>query len=232
MRRAWLPIDVRCRPRFRSCRWACCSAYWRRVPIGRGGRCCWSVCSALPAAVSLPLCRFAALPLSEGGAGFLTLLLVTASINSRYVPMALTTVDRLPERALDRACCAHMLGDEAYASERDDDGPGVVLRLRLMIFLAWVLTGVLGVLLSRALPTAWLGDDLNLAFPASAVLLYLAVSQLRSRIGSLQHDRQVALMRIAFVVAGASGLILLLGPVYFWVPGVLLATWLLGRRRS
>ncbi|MCC8343201.1 AraC family ligand binding domain-containing protein [Pseudomonas stutzeri] len=74
--------------------------------------------------------------------------------------------------------------------------------------------------------------DLNLAFPASAVLLYLAVSQLRSRIGSLQHDRQIALMRIAFVVAGASGLILLLGPVYFWVPGVLLATWLLGRRRS
>lgn len=74
--------------------------------------------------------------------------------------------------------------------------------------------------------------DLNLAFPASAVLLYLAVSQLRSRIGSLQHDRQMALMRIAFVVAGASGLILLLGPVYFWVPGVLLATWLLGRRRS
>jgi hypothetical protein len=42
----------------------------------------------------------------------------------------------------------------------------------------------------------------------------------------------MALMRIAFVVAGASGLILLLGPVYFWVPGVLLATWLLGRRRS
>ncbi len=74
--------------------------------------------------------------------------------------------------------------------------------------------------------------DLNLAFPASAVLLYLAVSQLRSRIGSLQHDRQIALMRIAFVVAGASGLILLLGPVYFWVPGVLLATWLLGRIRS
>ena len=176
--------------------------------------------------------QFAALPLSEGGAGFLTLLLVTASINSRYVPMALTTVDRLPERALDRACCAHMLGDEAYASERDDDGPGVVLRVRLMIFLAWVLTGVLGAWLSQALPAGWLGDDLNLAFPASAVLLYLAVSQLRSRIGSLQHDRQVALMRIGFVAAGAGGLILLLGPVYFWVPGVLLATWLLGRRRS
>ncbi|OCX94162.1 MAG: branched-chain amino acid permease [Pseudomonas sp. CO183] len=176
--------------------------------------------------------QFAALPLSEGGAGFFTLLLVTASINSRYVPMALTTVDRLPDRALNRACGAHMLGDEAYACERDDDGPSVVLRIRLIIFLAWVLAGVLGAWLSRVLPTAWLGDDLNLAFPARAVLLYLAVSQLKSRIGSLQHARQVGLMRIAFVVAGASGLILLLGPVYFWVPGVLLATWLLGRSRS
>ncbi len=176
--------------------------------------------------------QFAALPLSEHGADFLALLLVTASINSRYLPMALSTVDRLPDGAFKRACCAHMLGDEAYASERDDDSPGVVLRIRLVIFLVWVLAGVLGAALGEVLSDSWLGDDLNLAFPASAVLLYLAASQLKNRIGSLQGDWRVTLMRVGLAAAGASGLILLLGPVYFWGPGVLLATWLLGRSRG
>jgi predicted branched-subunit amino acid permease len=173
--------------------------------------------------------QFAALPLSESGAGFFALLLVTASINSRYLPMAFTTIERLPHSAFKRACGAHMLGDEAYASERDDDPPAAVLQIRLVIFLAWGLAGALGVLLSGALPETWLSEDLNLGFPASAVLLYLAVSQLRTRIDSLHRARLIAVAAVALCAAGAGGLILLLGPVYFWVPGVVLASWLLGR---
>lgn len=172
--------------------------------------------------------QFAALPLSESGAGFLTLMLVTASINSRYLPMALTTIERLPRPAFKRAWSAHMLGDEAYASERDDDPPAAVLQIRLVIFLAWVLAGALGVLLGGALPETWISEDLNLGFPASAVLLYLAVSQLRKRIGALHRARLIAVAAVALCAAGSSGLILLLGPVYFWVPGVVLASWLLG----
>ncbi|MCQ4295167.1 AzlC family ABC transporter permease [Pseudomonas stutzeri] len=175
--------------------------------------------------------QFAALPLSESGAGFLTLVLVTASINSRYLPMALTTIERLPRPAFKRAFCAHMLGDEAYASERDDEPPAAVLQIRLVVFFAWVLAGALGALLGGALPENWLSADINLGFPASAVLLYLAVSQLRTRIGLLNRARLIAIAAVALCAAGVSGLILLLGPVYFWAPGVLMATWLLGRVR-
>lgn len=173
--------------------------------------------------------QFAALPLSESGAGFLTLLLVTTSINSRYLPMALTTGTRLPRTTFRRMWCAHMLGDEAYASERHDEPPINVLRIRAAIFAVWVLAGALGALLGQVLPADWPPGDMNLGFPASVVLLYLSISQLRTRIASI--DRRVpAILALGVLCAVAvTGLILLLGPVYFWVPGVLLVTFVLSR---
>jgi predicted branched-subunit amino acid permease len=176
--------------------------------------------------------QFALLPLADAGAGFFTMLLVTASINSRYLPIAYTSAKRLPSAAGSRACLAHMLGDEAYATEHERDNAASVRWIRLTIFTAWVLAGLIGALLGQVIPAAWLGADVNLGYPASVVLMYLSATQLRARLWQ-QGQRKGALLAAAGVSAGLALLFILwLGPVYFWIPSVLLATVILRRAWS
>ncbi|KTC34251.1 hypothetical protein AO265_34470 [Pseudomonas sp. ABAC61] len=175
--------------------------------------------------------QFAALPLAQSGAGFFTLLLVTASINSRYLPIAFTTSSRLPRGALHRAGVAHMLGDEAYATEHEQDSPATVLTIRGAIFLTWAVAGVLGALLGKLLPVEWIGSGVNLGYPASVVLMYLSLAQLRSRL-SVERERQLGILVMTVIcIALALTLISVLGTVYFWIPSVLLATALLTKAK-
>ncbi|MDP9514233.1 AzlC family ABC transporter permease [Pseudomonas protegens] len=173
--------------------------------------------------------QFAALPLAQSGAGFFTLLLVSASINSRYLPIAFTSSPRLPRGFLQKAAAAHMLGDEAYATEHERDNPVTVLVIRATIFLTWALAGVLGAWLGKWLPLQWIGTEVNLGYPASVVLMYLSLAQLRSRL-SLAHERRLAILSmVALCVAVTLVLIMLLGTLYFWIPSVLISTVLLSR---
>jgi predicted branched-subunit amino acid permease len=176
--------------------------------------------------------QFAALPLSESGTGFFTLLLVTASINCRYLPMAISTIGRMPRSAFARACSAHMLGDEAYACERDDEPIDRMLQIRSAIFLTWVLAGAFGAVIGGVLPEDWLSNDFNLGFPASAVLFYLALSQLKARRAHIRRHQVAGAVLICLCAAASLGLILTLGPVYFWIPGVLLVALLLNGVRA
>lgn len=176
--------------------------------------------------------QFAALPLSESGTGFFTLLLVTASINCRYLPMAISTIGRMPRSAFARACSAHMLGDEAYACERDDEPINRMLQIRSAIFLTWILAGAFGAVIGGVLPEDWLSNDFNLGFPASAVLFYLALSQLKARRAHIRRHQVAGAVLICLCAAASLGLILTLGPVYFWIPGVLLVALLLNGVRA
>lgn len=175
--------------------------------------------------------QFALLPLAESGAGFFTMLLVTASINSRYLPIAYTTTARLPSATGKRACVAHMLGDEAYATEHERDSRASVWLIRTTIFTAWVLSGLLGALLGLIIPSAWLGTDMNLGYPASVVLMYLSASQLRARLWQSEKWRLTALAAAGLSAGLAVLFILMVGPVYFWIPGVLLTTVILTKVR-
>lgn len=177
--------------------------------------------------------QFALLPLAEADAGFFTMLLVTASINSRYVPIAYASAGRLPASFTQRAVVAHMLGDEAYATEHESDSRRTIVLIRGAIFGAWVGAGLLGAVLGQFIPAAWIGEDVNLGFPASVVLMYLSASQLRARLwlapgGNGRHG----LLAVAGLCAGVSLLLInLVGPLYFWIPSVLVATVILGRTK-
>lgn len=178
--------------------------------------------------------QFALLPLTEVDAGFFTMLLVTASINSRYVPIAYASSGRLPASFTRRAIVAHMLGDEAYATEHESDSRRTVILIRGTIFGAWVGAGLLGAVLGQFIPAAWIGEDVNLGFPASVVLMYLSASQLRVRLWLAAGDGngRSGLLAAAGLCAGVSLLLInLLGPLYFWIPSVLAATVILGRSR-
>ena len=176
--------------------------------------------------------QFAVLPLADSGAGFVTMLLLTASINSRYLPIAYVSASRLPRSWGLRALLAHILGDEAYATEREQDSWAALAMIRGSLFLTWVIAGVAGASLGRLIPVTWLDADLNLGFPASVVLMYLSVSQLRARLPLLDAGKARLLLAVVLCALIAVLLILSLGPLYFWIPSVLLATFVLSRVRA
>ena len=163
--------------------------------------------------------QFALLPLAAQGMGFVTMLLVAVSINCRYVPMAFVAASRLPHRKWLRFYLAHVLGDEAYAVERDGDPVRNVLIIRSAIFAAWVMSAVAGLI----------DPAINLGFPASVVLLYLSFGQLRARLSGDRSKRVRRIAAIAMCIGAAIGAIFLLGPTYFWIPSIALCTGILWR---
>lgn len=171
--------------------------------------------------------QFALLPLASKEVGFFTMLLVTASINCRYLPIAYLSAPRLPAQPARRAGLAHLLGDEAYAIEQGGDAHGDILVIRASVFAAWVLSCTAGAWSAGLLPSQWLGSGVNVGFPASVVLLYLSFSQLKVRLGGAAMASVARCGAIALCVALALALIALLGPIYFWIPSILLTALLL-----
>lgn len=173
--------------------------------------------------------QFALLPLASQGVGFVTMLLVAISINCRYVPIAFVSASRLPRSRWRRFWLAHMLGDEAYAIEKDFDSVMNVLVIRSTIFTVWVLAALGGALAAGLIPVRLIDPAINLGFPASVVLLYLSFGQLRARLADMgsQRHRQVAGFGLCVVVAAAA--IAVLGPTYFWIPSIALCTWIVWR---
>lgn len=124
-----------------------------------------------------------------------------------------------------------MLGDEAYATENDQDTWQSLTIIRSSLFVTWVVAGVVGALLGGLIPATWLDADLNLGFPASVVLMYLSVSQLRTRLPLFCSPNTRLLLAVVACSLIALLLIVVLGPLYFWIPSVLIATLLLSRLR-
>lgn len=168
--------------------------------------------------------QFALLPLAEQGLGFLTMLLVAISINSRYVPVAFSATARLPPEPVQRAFMAHLVGDEAYALENERDTVTAVLTTRLTIYGAWVTSTVAGALAASFVPRAWV-DGMNLGFPASVVLLVLSFRQLKLRIPKIAAPWRRCLLELAICIVVALLLLTVLGKTWFWLPSMAFSTW-------
>ncbi|MBB1487135.1 AzlC family ABC transporter permease [Oceanospirillum sediminis] len=182
--------------------------------------------------------QFALLPLTESGTGLLTLLLLAVSINSRYLAIALVSASRLPGAPVKKALAAHMLGDEAYALETEQTSATTTLLIRSILFICWILSAVIGVWLAPYIPSEWLAEEINPGYPASAVLFFLSVNQLKVRLQSQfkmsdAHDErtprkvkpseQSSSCNLIRLIAGIliSGVcILVLGSEYFWLPAI------------
>ncbi|RAM64661.1 hypothetical protein RB25_03300 [Herbaspirillum rubrisubalbicans] len=169
--------------------------------------------------------QLALLPLAGQGLGVLTMLLMALSINSRYIPIAFATANRLPSARLPRILTAHMLGDEAYAVEQERDCSVAVVTIRLSIYVVWVLSNMLGAWMFSSIPEELINAHFNLAFPASAVLLVLSLRQLQARIAGSVAPWTRRTCEIAMCVLVAIFLCLLLGKVWFWLPSIAFTTW-------
>lgn len=169
--------------------------------------------------------QFALLPLSTQGAGFLTMLLVAISINCRYIPIAFTTSSRLPENKYHRLYLGHLLGDEAYAIEKSSDSHTSIIIIRTTIFIAWVLSNITGLYVAQFIPQQLINPSLNLGIAASLALLYLSFNQLKNHLLSSKQKR--LLIGLVVCIALATIIINLLGTVYFWLPSIIISTWIL-----
>lgn len=168
--------------------------------------------------------QFALLPLAKEGLGFLTMLIVAMSINSRYVPIAFAAAVRLPQEPVKRAIMAHLVGDEAYALEQERDTVAAVLATRLTIYGAWVTSTVAGTLAASLVPRAWI-DGINVGFPASVVLLVLSFEQLKLRIPTIPAPWCRRLSELAICISAALIFLVVLGKTWFWLPSMAFSTW-------
>nr|WP_233170961.1 AzlC family ABC transporter permease [Herbaspirillum sp. ASV7] len=169
--------------------------------------------------------QLALLPLAGQDIGVLSMLLMAVSINSRYIPVAFSTANRLPSNAVLRASGAHMLGDEAYAVERERDCAAVVVTIRSTIYGVWIFSNVVGALLFSLIPQELFDRGVNLGFPASLVLLALSLGQIKIRLPRICASWQRRTFEIAICVAVAIVLLLFLGKVWFWLPSIAFSTW-------
>ena len=169
--------------------------------------------------------QFALMPLAAQDVGFLTLLLLAVSINSRYVPIAFVTASRLPSSPVRRGFMAHILGDEAFVLEQAVHEPAHMLVVRLTIYGVWVLSSVAGVLVAGMMPLELLDPRVNLGFPASVVLLVLSFSQLKARVPSIRASWPRRIFEIALCVLAALAFYALLGRIWFWLPSIAFSTW-------
>ncbi|MGY0554259.1 AzlC family ABC transporter permease [Vreelandella sp. 2A-K22] len=173
--------------------------------------------------------QFAALPLSESGASFLTIAFVTTMINSRYFAISLSCSKKLPKNKLLKVFASHALGDEAYAIEQGHNQRAMLI-IRFTIFGCWILFGVTGGIVAGLFPNL-LPDGINASIPASLVLLFLAISYLKNRpykSGLITVPKAM----LGFIISGF--LYYTLGAVYFWIPSVVLlsATYYLLKSRD
>ena len=194
--------------------------------------------------------QFALLPLTESGTGLLTLLLLAVSINSRYLAIALASASRLPGMPAKKVLAAHMLADEAYALETEQTSATTTLLIRSILFICWISFAVIGVWLAPYIPSEWLAEEINPAYPASAVLFFLSVSQLKARLQSalkrsdtqderptreVKYSERLSSCNLIRLIAGmlVSGVcIQLFGSEYFWLPAITIVSMLWLRRTA
>lgn len=169
--------------------------------------------------------QFALLPLADQGVGFFTMLMVAVSINSRYIPIAFSTAERLPRPLVQRMAIAYMLGDEAYALDREQANSVEIFITRFMIYGTWVASSVVGLLLAGLIPKQLLSISMNLGYPASIVLLVLSFNQLKTRIPQISSPWTRVCLEMLICVLVAVILLSLMGKVWFWLPSIAFSVW-------
>jgi len=169
--------------------------------------------------------------LSSLGVAFLVIL----SMNLRYVPMSLSATAPLKVNLAGKVSLAHWLADESYATETPCDGLPSRFLIRGTILAFWCTSTAAGVVLAAFLPSSIKSALSGVTYPISAILFALGLLNIyafiRDRRGAkIQLDtRQPERLAIVIGFATVFALQQLLGPVYFWIPGIVVVYALLVR---
>ncbi|MEN3163741.1 AzlC family ABC transporter permease [Tistrella mobilis] len=176
--------------------------------------------------------QFIWLRIAGEGGGPVAAFAVILLINLRYLPMILTVSAPFRGQGPLKGLAAHMVSDESYAVEGPGDDRPARWAIRAGIFLTWAASTTAGGLLLPVIAGSRAAETLALLafFPASLLLFTLSVLRLeaaaRTATGRLAT-------RMVTTIAAAAALVLVLylvlGPQWFWLPGILAAAVLVDR---
>jgi len=162
--------------------------------------------------------------ISSLGLAFLVIL----SMNLRYVPMSLTATAPLKVNLLGKVSLAHWLADESYASETQSDRLASRFVIRGTIVAFWCLSTAVGVALAAFLPPVLKSSLAGVTYPVSAILLALGLLNIYDFVRIRRTERAGRHATLSVRLAVVTGFVVvfvlqyLLGPVYFWIPGIVL----------
>lgn len=165
--------------------------------------------------------------------------LVILSMNLRYVPMSLSATAPLRVNLAGKLSLAHWLADESYATEKLADSVANRFVIRGTILAFWCVSTAAGVVLSAFLPPSAKSVLAGVTFPISAILFALGLLNIYAFLRecrAAQAGARKVRPEVVAVVAGFVAVFVLqrlLGSVYFWIPGIVVAyVFLLGAKRS
>lgn len=164
--------------------------------------------------------QFVLFSLKDQQVGWWLSLAVILLINMRYIPMSISASRPIKGSWWRRLIAAHYLCDEAFAIEQPQDSSYDKIAIRLWICSFWILATFLGAMSFSYLPPDMLHHIGRLSFAASALLTLLALFRMKD-IAKAFPSKGLILTLLAILFS--SLFFWLLGPRYFWVPGILTA---------
>lgn len=154
--------------------------------------------------------------------GYILAFLIILSINVRYIPMAL--VNNPNKRNLKKVIYSHMLSDESFTIENSKYSYELNFKIRLYIFFTWVISTLIGQIVSSIIPTKFL-SYLNISFPIAAILFTLSFINIKSE----TTKSNIVLIGFLFIIT--IFLFFTLGSKFFWVPSILINYFVLRKFR-
>lgn len=167
--------------------------------------------------------QFALLKFVQEGVGYGVAFLIILCMNLRYVPMALSASRPLRVSGIKKFLMSHFVSDESYAAELRGDNLVQRATIRLTIVLFWTSSTVAGVVAATYVPAEIKPYVIGLTFPISALLFLLSAMNIGAFTGTEDGARLTRVAVIVVSTLASLGLILILGPRYFWIPGILIS---------
>ncbi|QIO06103.1 AzlC family ABC transporter permease [Acinetobacter shaoyimingii] len=145
--------------------------------------------------------------------GYFTAFLIILSMNIRYIPMTLTTI---PAKAYPKSLMlySHLLSDESFAVEKITDDYATHFKIRIYVFLTWVLSTIAGQMLSAFIPKEIIGL-LNISFPIAATLFTLSLLNIQSKYINRKSIKLLILFLLNLL------LFMIIGANLFWLPAII-----------
>ncbi len=168
--------------------------------------------------------QFFYLKLESEQASLASIFFVVLMLNIRYVPMSLAAWNSLDSgKRLLRIVSAHFISDESFAIEPKMSHFPMRIQVRAIIFTAWILSTVLGVITGQLIPSEWISlSSQYLLFPATAILAILAAKRIDH---AITHNDQFMMSKKLMLILGCAsfsiGVLYVVGKDIFWIPGII-----------
>jgi len=161
---------------------------------------------------------------------YFTIFIVILSMNLRYIPMTLSASSTIRCGVFKKGLLSHWLADESFAIEKSNDSLKQKSIIRITIVFFWTISTTCGVLFSDLFPSSVKSLLTGLTFPISSILILLSYSNIINFIEYESKRKRIELIFLCILVSVFC--ISVIGPEYFWIPGIFISYLILINREN